>query len=167
MNYAPFQQPPNLAEEDGAEEQEQERPCKQGHRASLQLRTSPGGCICLLCFSNLLAEPSALLIHRAYAVSQLLQALDDAMFRDSLLQNHRHFLVSPLTHAICTCSDETLAKDITDIIVKLCTIIAYDDDAMVLQDFLHHLLLQLASSAIVWTRGQTYAVTLLPAENSF
>ncbi|KAH9299375.1 hypothetical protein KI387_031057, partial [Taxus chinensis] len=150
------------------EEEEEERHCRQGHRASLQVRTSGGGSICLVCFSNLFTQStSALTVHRAYAISQLSCALDDTLFKNILFQNHRHFLVSPLSLAIYSASDQTLANDITHVITKLCTISLTnltDDNAdnnILVQDFIHHLLLHLASSALVWTPTLAYALHCL------
>ncbi|GLJ47067.1 hypothetical protein SUGI_0993670 [Cryptomeria japonica] len=160
MHSAPFG-PPNLA----AEVEEQ---CSQGHRASLQLRTSGGGSICLLCFSNLFTHStSALTVHRAYAVSQMSRALEDTFFKNVLFESHRHFLVSPLSLAVCSASDQTLANDITNVITKLCTITVtnstIDGNAgnVLVQDFIHHLLQYLASSALTWTPTLTYVLHCL------
>ncbi|KAJ7513896.1 hypothetical protein O6H91_23G018900 [Diphasiastrum complanatum] len=129
--------------------------CSRGHHASLLLCTTQGGHMCLACFSDLLSQRSAFVIHKAYALTEFLQALQDDAFCSSFLQ-HRHFLVPSLSEALYRCTDEGLAEAIMEAIQRLCRLAS--GDTILLNDFIAHLSLQLASQVLVWSCGQRFVL---------
>ncbi|XP_068665865.1 protein PUTATIVE RECOMBINATION INITIATION DEFECT 1 [Aristolochia californica] len=94
--------------------------CPHGHRSSLNLQTTQGGTICLVCFSNLLSSPASLSIHVSFAVSQLSEAIRSPSFLQTLHRFHARLLVSPLVHALASSDDEALARQIIDLLCDLC-----------------------------------------------
>ncbi|XP_059632085.1 protein PUTATIVE RECOMBINATION INITIATION DEFECT 1 [Cornus florida] len=131
--------------------------CAQGHRSSLMLQTLEGGSICLVCFSNLISNPSSPTIHVSYALSQLSQAISQPPFLQSLLTFHAHFLVSPLVNVLSEFDDEPIARQATDLISEL----SNSCDSSVCGDFVSRIADRLSSGALAWSRRQVYTLHCL------
>ncbi|KAK9141035.1 hypothetical protein Scep_010716 [Stephania cephalantha] len=143
--------------------------CSQHHRASsLQLETSGGGLICLICFSNLASSPTSLSSHLHYALLQLSQALADPQFLQNLT-GHRlaRLLVSPLAQLICNCDDEPVALLAIEIVARLCDGVCGDDGdgdrerVWLGVDFVARIADRLSSASLAWTRRQIYSLHCL------
>ncbi|KAK9159805.1 hypothetical protein Syun_006146 [Stephania yunnanensis] len=143
--------------------------CSQHHRASsLQLETSGGGLICLICFSNLASSPTSLSSHLHYALLQLSQALADPQFLQSLT-GHRlaRLLVSPLAQLICNCDDEPVALLAIEIVARLCDSVCGDDGdgdrerVWLGVHFVARIADRLSSASLAWTRRQIYSLHCL------
>ncbi|PKI70238.1 hypothetical protein CRG98_009370 [Punica granatum] len=140
----------------GGEADEAFFPCSRGHRSSLNLRTSQGGAICLVCVSNLLiASPRAPTVHVSYALSQLSQALSQPPFLKSLLTFHPHFLTSPLVHALSSFDDEPIARQIIQLVCDLC------GHGALAGEFVTRISAVLSSRALAWSRHQFFTLNCL------
>ncbi|PIA29814.1 hypothetical protein AQUCO_05800113v1 [Aquilegia coerulea] len=131
--------------------------CSQGHRSSLQLETSEGGSICLLCFCNLISNPNSPSVHLSYALSQLSQAISHFPFLQNLRNFHAHLLISPLTNLLFTCNDEPISRQATDLVLNLCD----SDDFEVYVDFVARIADRLSSSSLAWSKRQIYSLHCL------
>ncbi|KAL5703103.1 hypothetical protein ACHQM5_028237 [Ranunculus cassubicifolius] len=138
--------------------EEHESSCSQNHRSSLQLKTTEGGSICLLCFINLITNPNSPTIHISYALSQLSQAISDHQFLQTLRNFHSHLLISPLTHLITNCNDESIARQTVEMILSLC---GRDDESEVCVDFVARIADKLCDGDLGWSRRQIYSLHCL------
>jgi hypothetical protein len=132
--------------------------CSQGHRSTLILPTQQGGSICLLCFSNLVADPLSPTLHVSYALSQLSLAVSQPQFLHSLRSLHSHLLVSPLVKALSSFDDEPIARQLIDLILNLCG----SGDGSLCAQFVAMLSDRLASGALAWSRRQVF--TVMPSD---
>ncbi|GAB2267206.1 hypothetical protein Dimus_002191 [Dionaea muscipula] len=126
--------------------------CSQGHRSSLQLQTQQGGCICLLCFSNLISSPNSPTFHVSYALSQLSLAISQPWFLHGLITFHVHIIISPLVHSLSSFDDEPIAHQIIDLIVGICSA----GGSEVLGEAVARVSDLLSSGALAWSRRQVY-----------
>ncbi|KAL3507195.1 hypothetical protein ACH5RR_032577 [Cinchona calisaya] len=94
--------------------------CSQGHSTALNLPTSEGGRICLVCLSNLISNQKSPTIHVSYALSQLSQALIQPQFLHSFITFHSHFLISPLVNSLSAFHDAAIAAQIVDLVLRMC-----------------------------------------------
>ncbi|KAJ4957061.1 hypothetical protein NE237_013844 [Protea cynaroides] len=131
--------------------------CSQGHRSSLSLETSEGGIICLVCFCNLISNPTSPSVHVIYALSQLSQAISQPAFLRNLRTFHAHLLISPLVQALSSFDDEAIAQHTIDLVSDLCD----SDDPSVCCDFVVRIADRLSSAALVWSRRQVYPLHCL------
>ncbi|GLT71030.1 hypothetical protein SLA2020_430750 [Shorea laevis] len=131
--------------------------CSQGHRSTLILHTQQGGSICLLCFSNLVADPLSPTLHVSYALSQLSLAVSQPQFLHSLRSLHSHLLVSPLVKALSSFDDEPIARQLIDLILNLCG----SGDGSLCAQFVAMLSDRLASGALGWSRRQVFTLHCL------
>ncbi|GMH29446.1 hypothetical protein Nepgr_031289 [Nepenthes gracilis] len=132
--------------------------CAQGHRPSLILQTQEGGCICLLCFSNLISNPSSPTFQVSYALSQLSHAICQPDFLQNLLTFHVHIIMSPLVQCLSSFDDEPIAVQIIDLIFELCNTAG---DSSVFGEFVARIADQLSTSALAWNRRQVYVLHCL------
>lgn len=132
------------------------RPCANGHRSTISLRTVQGGTFCFLCFSNLVSDQRVPTVHVSYAISQLSIALSEPIFLRTLLSSHVHFLVSPLVQALSSFDDAPIAIQIMETISLLCSV----KESSVGEDFVERISDQLSSGALGWSRRQLHMVML-------
>ncbi|KAJ8648829.1 hypothetical protein MRB53_001852 [Persea americana] len=126
--------------------------CGQGHRSSFQLKTTEGGSICLLCFSNLISSPTSPPLHISYALSQLSQAIPDPLFLHHLRSFHSHLLIPPLLNSLSSFHhDDSIAHQIVHLVLHLSR-----STEAIAADFLSRIADCLASSALAWSRRQIY-----------
>ena len=128
--------------------------CSQGHRSSLNLQTNQGGTICLVCFSNLISNPSSPTIHVSYALSQLSRSLSIPQFLHSIITFHPHFLVSPLVAALSSFDDEPIAEQLVQLILNL----SASSDPSVCREFVARVSDRVSSGALGWTSRQLHSV---------
>ncbi|CAL1404364.1 unnamed protein product [Linum trigynum] len=121
--------------------------CSRGHRSSLCIATIEGGSICLVCVSNLIANPRSLSHHVAYALTQLSAALSQPQFLETLLTFHPHYLVSPLIHALSLFPDPAIAGQLFHLISAL----SAARQLPLAPHFLAGLADRISSSAFSWT----------------
>lgn len=128
--------------------------CSQGHRSSLNLQTNQGGTICLVCFSNLISNPSSPTIHVSYALSQLSRSLSIPQFLHSIVTFHPHFLVSPLVAALSSFDDEPIAEQLVHLILNL----SASSDPSVCREFVARVSDRVSSGALGWSSRQLHSV---------
>ncbi|XP_043711385.1 protein PUTATIVE RECOMBINATION INITIATION DEFECT 1-like isoform X2 [Telopea speciosissima] len=131
--------------------------CAQGHRSSLSLKTSEGGSICLVCFCNLISNPTSPSVHVIYALSQLSHAISQPAFLRNLRTFHAHLLICPLVQGLSSFDDEAIARYTTDLVSNLCD----SDDPSLSCDFVVQIADRLSSAALVWSRRQVYPLHCL------
>lgn len=129
--------------------------CSKGHRSTLSLPTQHGGSICLLCLSNLITTARAPTFHVSYALSQLSLSLSHPPFLHSLLSFHPHFLISPLVSALSLFDDDSIARQLIDLITDLCG----SCDATLCDEFLMKVADHISSRTLVWSQRQVYMVS--------
>ncbi|XP_077226996.1 putative recombination initiation defect 1 [Tasmannia lanceolata] len=134
--------------------------CGKGHRSSLRLETSEGGSICLVCFSNLLSNPTSPSIHVSYALSQLSQAIQNPLFYQNLTTFHSHLLIPPLTQALASFDDQPLARQTIHLITRLCDS-NHANSASVSGDFVARISDRLSSGSLAWSQRQIYTLHCL------
>lgn len=128
--------------------------CSQGHRSSLNLQTNQGGTICLVCFSNLISNPSSPTIHVSYALSQLSCSLSIPQFLHSIVTFHPHFLVSPLVASLSSFDDEPIAEQLVHLIINL----SASSDPSVCREFVARVSDRVSSGALGWSSRQLHSV---------
>ncbi len=136
--------------------------CVQGHQPPFLLPALVHrGFICLHCFAESVTNSTAFVTLRARALTEFLLALeDDVLFRNTLMQHHRHFLVAPLCEGSCNCcTDEALLVSMVDIILNMCRLAAADDERPLLEEFIAHISLHLSSKTIRWHRSHRFSVS--------
>ncbi|XP_052208271.1 protein PUTATIVE RECOMBINATION INITIATION DEFECT 1 [Diospyros lotus] len=131
--------------------------CAQGHRSSLNLQTLEGGCICLVCLSNLISNPRSPVVHVSYALSQLSRALSQPAFLRDLLAFHPHFLVSPLVDALSSFDDDPLASQVIDLV----SLLSHSCGGSLCGEFAARIASRLSSRALAWSRRQVFALHCL------
>lgn len=128
--------------------------CSQGHRSSLNLQTNQGGTICLVCFSNLISNPSSPTIHVSYALSQLSRSLSIPQFLHSIVTFLPQFLVSPLIAALSSFNDEPIAEQLVNLILNLSA--SYDPS--VSREFVARVSGRVSFGALGWSSRQLHTV---------
>ncbi|XP_050235983.1 protein PUTATIVE RECOMBINATION INITIATION DEFECT 1 [Mercurialis annua] len=128
--------------------------CTQGHRSTLSLPTqNQDSLFCLHCFSNLITNSRAPTFHVSYALSQLSLALSHPPFLHALLSLHPHFLISPLVRALSAFDDDSIARQIVDIINSICSeshsLDLCVDFVLVVSDFI-------STGTLAWSCRQVY-----------
>ncbi|CAA6667928.1 unnamed protein product [Spirodela intermedia] len=142
------------------------RRCGKGHRAAVVMETAEGGSICLVCFSNLVADPGAPSHHVSYALSQLSRAIcgGGGSFLRELRAFHGHLLVLPLVQVLSSFDDEPLACQAIDLVSDLCSGGSECADSSVnpceslARDFIARIADRLSSGTLAWSRRQVYTV---------
>lgn len=130
--------------------------CSRDHGSNMLVRTSQGGAFCLECFTDLIASPVSLVVHRAKALSEFTEALTDSEFCGSLIQNRPAFLAAPLAEAIFFTDDEDLVTALIDALVATCKL-AIDT---LLQDAMLHICAHLSRSETTpWKHGHLFGVS--------
>lgn len=130
--------------------------CNQGHRSSLILKTEEGGCICLLCFTNLISNPNSPTFHVSYAFSQLIHAVSQPSFLSHLLSYHFHLILSPLVHSLSSFDDEQICRQVIDLVSDLSDVGGFSVSA----DFVARIADVLSSGEFCWSRRQFYLVSI-------
>ncbi|KMT14804.1 hypothetical protein BVRB_3g065300 isoform A [Beta vulgaris subsp. vulgaris] len=131
--------------------------CNQGHRSSLILKTEEGGCICLLCFTNLISNPNSPTFHVSYAFSQLIHAVSQPSFLSHLLSYHFHLILSPLVHSLSSFDDEQICRQVIDLVSDLSDVGGFSVSA----DFVARIADVLSSGEFCWSRRQFYLLHCL------
>lgn len=138
---------------------EQDECCGKGHRPSLFLRTGSGGYVCLLCVSNLISDTDAFLVHRTYAVDELLMVLEDEVFAHALFNSHPKIFVASLSDAIGSSMDQRFCNGIMAVILSLCRLSRDTDDSLI-EDFMRQIPKQLGSPSL-WTPSKSFPVSIV------
>ncbi|XP_027167099.1 protein PRD1 [Coffea eugenioides] len=125
--------------------------CSQGHSTALNLPTSEGGRICLVCLSNLISNPKSPTVHVSYALSQLSQALAQPQFLHSFVTFHSHFLISPLIQSLSAFNDAAIAAQIVDLVLLICDAAK---DGQVYGEFVAKVTDRLSSYSLAWSCQQ-------------
>lgn len=134
--------------------------CSRDHGSNFLVRTSQGGAFCLECFTDLIASPASLVVHKDKALSEFTEALTDPEFCGALILKRPESLAAPLAEAIFFTDDEGLAYSIIDVLVTTCKL-AIDT---LLQDAMLHICSHLDISRSETTapkRGNLFSVSCL------
>jgi len=130
--------------------------CSKNHGSNMLVPTSQGGAFCLECFTDLIASPSSLVVHREKALSEFSESLTDSQFCSDMIRKRPEFLAAPLAEAIFFTDDERLASGIIDVTVAVCKLAI----GTLLQDAMLHLCLHLSRSETTpWKHGHLFSVS--------
>nr|XP_024396071.1 protein PRD1-like isoform X1 [Physcomitrium patens] len=132
--------------------------CTREHGSFMLVSIGFGGAFCLECFTELIAAPSSLVVHKAKAISEFAEALTDTEFCAALIQKRPAFLAAPLAKAIFFSNDADLVSAIIDVMVTTCKLDLKNDDTILQDMMLQVCLLFSTSEATLWKQGCLFSV---------
>uniref|UniRef100_A0A7I4AVU4 Uncharacterized protein n=1 Tax=Physcomitrium patens TaxID=3218 RepID=A0A7I4AVU4_PHYPA len=124
--------------------------CTREHGSFMLVSIGFGGAFCLECFTELIAAPSSLVVHKAKAISEFAEALTDTEFCAALIQKRPAFLAAPLAKAIFFSNDADLVSAIIDVMVTTCKLDLKNDDT-ILQDMMLQIIARSAETKILYS----------------
>lgn len=135
--------------------------CTREHGSFMLVSIGFGGAFCLECFTELIAAPSSLVVHKAKAISEFAEALTDTEFCAALIQKRPAFLAAPLAKAIFFSNDADLVSAIIDVMVTTCKLDLKNDDTILQDMMLQVCLLFSTSEATLWKQGCLFSVSYI------